>query len=106
MHECLNPVIKADHSAQYVDGIGIAANSPEPLLTNLRAKLKSIQNAVLKLSFAKCSTGTTKIGFRGRTITPNGVTRQTQMITKVLEKVKIPRSKKALQRHIGFQNYY
>ena len=36
----------------------------------------------------------------------NGVAPQKQKIAKFLEKVKFPRSKKALQRYIGFLNYY
>ena len=55
---------------------------------------------------AKCHFGVQKIGFLGRTITTKGVAPQKQKIAKLLEKVKFPRSKKALQKYIGFLIYY
>ena len=54
----------------------------------------------------KCHFGVQEVDFLGRTITTKGVDPQKQKITKFLEKVKFPRSKKALQRYIGFLNYY
>ena len=47
----------------------------------------------------------TRSRFLGRTITTKGVAPQKKKITKFLEKVKFPRSKKALQTYIGFMNY-
>ena len=55
---------------------------------------------------AKCHFGVQDVDFLGRTITAKGVAPQKQKIAKFLEKVKFPRSKKALQRYIGFLNYY
>ena len=93
MREYLDPVIKAEQCAQYVDEIGIAANSPEQLLiTYLGAVFKCIQNRGLKFSIAKCHFGTKEVDFVGRTITPNGVTQQKQKNRKFLENVKFPRS--------------
>ena len=106
MREYLDPVIKADQCAQHVDDIGIAANTPEKLIKNLRAVFQCLQKAGLKLSMAKCHCGVQKVDFLGRTITTKGVAQQKQKITKFLEKVKFPRSKNALQRYIGFLNYY
>ena len=54
----------------------------------------------------KCLFGVQEVGFLGRTITTKGVAPQRQKIAKFLEKIKFPRSKKALQRYIGFLNYY
>ena len=55
---------------------------------------------------AKCHFGVQEVDFLGRTITTTGVAPQKQKIAKFLEKVKFPRSKKALQLYIGFLNYY
>ena len=55
---------------------------------------------------AKNHFGVQEVDFLGRTITTKGVVPQKQKITQFLEKVKFPRSKKALQRYIGFLNYY
>ena len=95
MQEYLDPVIKADQCAQYVDDIGIAANSPQHLTKNLRAVFKCIQNAKLKFSMAKCLFGIKEVDFLGRTITPNGDAPQKQKITKFLKEVEFPWSIKA-----------
>ena len=55
---------------------------------------------------AKRHFGLQEVDFLGQTITTKGVAPQKQKITKLLEKIKLPRSKKALQRYIGFLNYY
>ena len=106
IREYLDPVIKADHCAQYVNDIGIASNTPELLIKNLRAVFQCLPKAGLKLSMAKCRFGVQEVDFLGRTITTKGVASQKQKITKFFEKGKFPRSKKALQRYIGFLNYY
>ena len=96
----LDPAIKADQCAQYVDDIGIAAITPEQEIRNLRAVFHCLWKAGLKLSMAKCHFGVQEVDFLGRTITTKGVAPQKQKIAKFLEKVKFPRSKKALQRYI------
>ena len=73
IREYLDPVIKADQCAQYVDDIGIAANSPEQLIKNLRAVFHCLRKAGLKLSMAKCHFGVREVDFLGRTITTNGL---------------------------------
>ena len=107
IREYLDPVIKADQCAQYVDDIGIAANTPQQLIKNLPAVFQCLRKAGLKLSMAKCHFGVQKVDFLARTITTTkGVPPKKQNIIKFLKKVKFPRSKKALQRYIGFLNYY
>ena len=54
----------------------------------------------------KCHFRVQKIEFLGRTITTKGVAPQKQKITKSFKKVKRSRSKKALQRYIGFLIFY
>ena len=106
IREYLDPVIKTDQCAQYVDDFGIAANTPEQLIKNLQAVFQCLRKAGLKLSMAKCHFGVQEVDFLVRTITTNGVAPQKQKITEFLEKVRFPRSKKALQRYICFLNYY
>ena len=93
MRECLDKVIKADQCAQYVDDIGIAANDADHLIANLRA---GSQEAGLKLTMHKCHFGATEIDFLGRTITPQGVKPQRQIVQNFHEKTKFPKSKKSL----------
>ena len=106
MREYLDTVIKADQCAQYVDDIGIAANTTEQLIKNIRAVFKCIRKAGLKLTIEKCHFAVTQIEFLGRTITPHGVAPQDHKITNFLSKIRFPRSKKQVQKHIGFINYY
>ena len=106
MREYLDRVIKADQCAQYVDDIDIAASDAEHLIKNLRATFECIREAGLKLTMHKCHFGANEIDFLGRTITPEGVKPQKESITNFLEKTKFPKSKKAMQRYLGFLNYY
>ena len=106
IRDYLDPVVKADQCAQYVDDIGIAANTPEQLIKNLQAVFQCLRKAGLKLSMDKCHFRVQGVDFLGRTITTNGVAPQKQKTANFLEKFKFLRSKKALQRYIGFLNYY
>ena len=106
MREYLDKVIKTGQCAQYVDDIGIAANDADHLIKNLKATFECIRHAGLKLTMHECHFGATEIDFLGRTITPEGVKPQRERITNFLEKTKFPKSKKALQRYLGFLNYY
>ena len=45
MPEYLDPVVKADQCAQYVDDKGIATNNATDLIQNIRAVLKCIRFA-------------------------------------------------------------
>ena len=106
IREHLDPVIRADQCAQYIDDIGIAANIPQHLIKNLRAVFQCKREAGLKLSLAECHSGLQEVGFLGRTTKTKRLTPQKQKIGKFLERFEFPRSKKALQRNIEILNYY
>ena len=53
MREYLDPVVKTDQCAQYVDDIGIAANSATDVTRNIRDVFKCIHQAGLKLTIEK-----------------------------------------------------
>ena len=106
MREYLDPVVKADQCAQYVDDIGIAANNATDLTRNIRAVFKCIRNARLKLTIEKCHSGVRQVEFLGRTISSEGVLPQSHKIQNFLNKLRFPKSKKALQRYRGFVNYH
>ena len=63
MREYLDPVVKADQCAQYVDDIGIAANNATELTRNIRAVFKSIHQAGLKLTIETCHFGVKQLNF-------------------------------------------
>ena len=52
--EYLDPVVKGDQCAQYVDDIGIAANNATDLTRNNRAVFKGVRQTGMKLKFEKC----------------------------------------------------
>ena len=106
MREYLDPVVKADQCAQYVDDIGIAANNATDLTRNIRAVFQCIPNAGLKLTIEKCHFGVRQVEFLGRTISSEGVSPQANKIQNFLNQLRLPKSKKALQRYLGFVNYY
>ena len=100
MREYLDPVVKADQCAQYVDDIGIATNNATDLTRNIRAVFQCIRNARLKLAIEKCHFRVRQSEFLGRNISSP----QTHKIQNFLNKLRFP--KKALQRYLGFVNYY
>ena len=106
MCEYLDPVVKADQCAQYVDDIGIAANNATDLTRNIRAVFKCIRQAGLKLTIEKCHFGVRQVEFLRRTISTQGTSPQARKIQNFLDKLRFSKSKKSLQRSLGFVNYY
>ena len=106
MREFLDPVVRADQCAQYVDDIGIAANNATDLTRNIRAVFKCIRHAGLKLTIGKCHFGARQVEFLGRTIPPEGISPQARKIQNFLDKLRFPKSKKAIHCFLGFVDYY
>ena len=80
MCEYLDPIVKADQCAQYVDDIGIAANNATDLTRNIRAVFECIRQAGLKLTIEKCHFGVRQVKFLGRTISPERNSSQAKKI--------------------------
>ena len=106
MRQYLDPVVKADQCTQYVDDIGSAANNATDITRNIRAVFKCIRQTGLKLTIEKCHFGVRQVEFLGRTISSEGVSPQSHKIQKFLSKLRFPKSKKTLQRYMGFVIYY
>ena len=106
MRKYLDPVVNADQCAQYVDDIGFAANNATDLTRNIRAVFKCIRNAGLNLTIEKCHFGVRQVEFLGRTISSEGVLAQYHKIQNFLNKLRFSKSKKVLQRYLGFVNYH
>ena len=100
------PVVKAERCAQYVEDIGIAAKNGTDLPRNIGAVFKCIRLAGLKFTMEKCHFGVRQVNFLGRTISSDGVSPQSHKIQNFLRKLRFPKSKKALERYLGFVNYY
>ncbi len=106
MREYLDPVIKADRCAQYMDDIGIAGRTADEFIENLEAVFQRIREAELKLSMAKSQFGVQQTEFLGRTITPKGISLINEKVEKILGNLSIPINIKQAQRFIGFINFY
>ena len=66
VREYLDPLVKADRCAQYVDDIGIAAHTPDELINNLELVFQQLNKAGLKLSMSKCEFGQKQIEYLGK----------------------------------------
>ena len=91
MREYLDPVVKADQCAQYVDDIGIADNNATDLTRNIRAVFNCIRQAGLKLTIEKCHFGVRQVEFLGRTISPERISPQARKIQRFLDKLRFPK---------------
>ena len=103
MREYLDPVVKADQCAQYVDDIGIIANKATDLTRNIRAVFKCIRQAGLKLTIEKCHFGVRQVDFLGRTISQEGISPQARKIQNFLDKLRLPKIKKCITALSGFR---
>ena len=92
MREDLDPVVKADQCAQYVDDIGIAINNATDLTRNIRAVFKYIRQAGLKLTFEKGHFGVRQVEFLGKTISPEGISPQSRNFQNFPDKSRFPKS--------------
>ena len=82
------------------------SNNDTDLNRNIRAVYKSIRQAGLKLTIEKCLFGVRQVDFLGRTISPEGISPQARKDQYFFDKLRFPKSKKALQRYLGFMKYY
>ena len=103
MREYLDPVVKADQFAQYVDNTGIAANNDTDLTRNIRVVFKCIRQAGLKLTIEKCHFGVRQVEFLGRTISSQGVLPQSYKIQKLFEQIEFPQIQKSFRKS-GLRN--
>ena len=104
--EYLDPLVKADRCAQYVDDKGIAPHTPDELIEKLELVFQQLTKAGLELSMNKCEFGQQKIENISRTISNAGIAPIEKRVTDYLQKLKLPNSVKALQRYLGFVNFY
>ena len=103
MREYLDPVVKADQRAQYVDDIRIAANNATDLTRNIRAVFRCISQIGLKLTIEKCQFGVRQVEFLGRSISPEVISPQAKKVQKFVDKLRFPKIKKGNTAISGFR---
>ena len=89
-----------------MDDIGIAANFATNPTRNIRAVLKCIRQAGLKLTIEKFHFGVRQVEFLGKQISLEELSPQSRKIHKFLDKLRFPKSKKAIERYLEFVNYH
>ena len=94
MRQYLDPVVKADQCAQYVDDIGIADNNATDLTRNIRAVFKCIRQAGLKMTIEKYHFGVGQVEFLGRKISAEGISPLAQKIQNFLDRLNSPSRKR------------
>ena len=60
----------------------------------------------MKLTIETCHFGVRQVEFLRRTISPEGISPQARKTQFFFDKLRFPKSKKALHRYLGFVNYY
>ena len=90
MREYLEQVVEAEHCAQYLDEIGIAANSATDHTRNSRVVFKCIRQAGLNRTIEKCHFGVGQVEKLGRTISPDGISPQARKIYNFLDILRFP----------------
>ena len=106
MFEFLVSDDKAEQWAQYVDDIAIPANNATDYTRNILAVCKCIRRSGLKLTIEKCHFGVRQVEFLAWTISLEGISPQARKTQIFLEKLRLAKSKKALQRYLRFVKYY
>ena len=81
MCKYLDPVVKDDQFAQYVDDIGIAATNATDLTRNFRAVLKCIRQPGMKLTIEKCHFRVRPVEFLRKTLLPEGISHRPRKIS-------------------------
>ena len=94
MLEYLDPVVKTDQGAQYVDDIETKGNSATNLIGIIWALFQCIRQAGLKLTIEKCHFGVKQVEFLGSTISPEEISPQARKIYNLLKKLRIPNEKR------------
>ena len=75
------------------------------LTSNIGTVLKCIRQVRLNFPTQKCLFGVKKVEFLNKTISSEGILPQTYKKQKLLNKLRFTKSKKGLERYLGFVNY-
>ena len=107
MRVYLDPVVKADQCAHYVDDTGTAAINATDLKRNFRTVFHCISQAGLILKIENCPFRVRQVEFLSRTIPSDGLSPQNIKIQKkISNKVRFPKLKNVLQRYLCFVSHY
>ena len=87
----MDPVVKADQFAQYVDHIEIAGNNETDFIRNTREVFQCIRHEKLKLAIEKCRFRVRQFEFLVRPISPEGISPQAGKIHNFLNNFTFPK---------------
>ena len=84
----LDPCLAANICTQFMDDIAAGVNEFDELIPVLRKFFDCLRTSGLKLSAHKCEFGTTKINYLGSTITPKGISPESEKIQNILDQIR------------------
>ncbi len=90
MRQYLDPIIKADRCAQYMDDIDIAGKIADEFIENVEAVFHRVRETSLKLSMSKSQFGVQEFEFLGRTIRPKRISPINEKVKKFLNDLSMP----------------
>ena len=93
----LDGCLAAGLCTQFMDVIGSAVSSFEELIPALDAIFAAIRRSGLKLVPEKCKIATASMQFLGNVICENGITPESEKITKFLNRIRLPRTVKQVK---------
>ena len=93
MRNYLDPDVRADQCAQYVDDIGITANNATDLTRSIGAVFKCVHQAQMKLTIGIGHFWVRQVEFQERTTSPIGISKQARKILVFLDQLRFPKSK-------------
>ena len=102
----LDKCLAANVCTQFMDDIAAGVICFDELIPTLTKIFDCLRASGLKLSAHKCEFGTTKIDYLGNTITPAGITPESDKIKKFLDKIRMPDTVRQVKRLIGFVQFF
>ena len=102
----LDKCLAANVCTQFMDDIAAGVTCFDELIPTLTKIFDCLRASGLKLSAHKCEFGTTKIDYLGNTITPAGITPESDKIKKFLDKIRMPDTVRQVKRLIGFVQFF
>ena len=102
----LDKCLAANVCTQFIDDIAARVTCFDDFIPTLTKMFDCLRASGLKLSAHKCEFGTTKIDYPGNTITPAGITPESDKSKKFLNKIRMPDTVRQAKRLIGFVQFF
>jgi len=103
--QILNPLIRRDEILVYIDDILIPSDSVDSNLLIIEEVMRMLKRYGFELNLEKCKFLRKKVEYLGYLISADGITLSDRH-TEAIDKFKVPRTVKDVQRFLGLANYF